>query len=351
MASIHHPNCHGEKSYAVFSRNEQKALSITVVCSLVIGILGIAMAILTDSQAVLLDGTFNIIYFVMALITLKVSWMVARADDDTHPFGYTWYEPLVNGTKALLIIGLSIMAIVSSIQAIANGGRNIDYGIAVIYGLVATVWCLSVALVLRCLCNSTHENALVKADITNWLVNAAVSGSVFCAFIVIGVLKHFECWVELLPYVDPVIVIAAVILSAYASVSQVWIALKQLLNRAPARAMRDAIKNIVEAAIRQKLNDTHNAHTVTAVHIRIIRPGRWMYVCVYITVSVADFHICSISDLDNIRLAVHTAVNHTFPNAVVDTAFTGDDRWAKPMPIPDLLNFVQQEALERKIPH
>jgi predicted Co/Zn/Cd cation transporter (cation efflux family) len=49
-------------------------------------------------------------YFLASLFTLRVSRLVMKGDDEHYPAGYSFFEPLVNGMKGLLILGVSVMA-------------------------------------------------------------------------------------------------------------------------------------------------------------------------------------------------------------------------------------------------
>ena len=45
------------------------------------------------------------------LFTLRVARLLARPDDERYPFGYLFFEPLINTVKGLLILGVSAFAL------------------------------------------------------------------------------------------------------------------------------------------------------------------------------------------------------------------------------------------------
>jgi len=92
-------------------RTERKVLLVSAAGNMVIGGVGILFAIFSHSQAILLDGLFNLSYFASGLFTLKVAKMVPRGDDERFPMGYAFFEPLINGIKGVLVLGVSIMAL------------------------------------------------------------------------------------------------------------------------------------------------------------------------------------------------------------------------------------------------
>ena len=138
-------------------RVEKRFLVISALCNLVLGGLGIAFAIVSASQAIQLDGLFNLSYFVTGLFTVKVAALVAGGDDDRFPHGYAFFEPLVNGVKGTLVLGVSLMAIVGAVQALFGGGRVIAAEEAIAYGILASLICWGIAWFSRRVSKSTDS--------------------------------------------------------------------------------------------------------------------------------------------------------------------------------------------------
>ena len=90
-------------------RAERSCLVLSGVGNIVIAAVGLTIAVLSKSQAIMLDGMFNLIYFGTALFTLRVAFLVRKGDDARYPYGYGFFEPLVNGLKGVLILGVSWM--------------------------------------------------------------------------------------------------------------------------------------------------------------------------------------------------------------------------------------------------
>jgi len=92
-------------------KTESSTLAFSAFMALLIGCAGIVATLASNSQAILLDGLFNLIYFSVALVTIKVSKLASRPDSESYPFGYSYFESLVNLCKGLLILGVSIFAL------------------------------------------------------------------------------------------------------------------------------------------------------------------------------------------------------------------------------------------------
>ena len=190
---------------------ENRFLKVSAAGNLAMASLGIGFFAVTDSQAILLDGLFDLTYFVAALFTFKVAQLVHREDDDRFPYGYAYFEPLVNGVKGLLVLGVSIMAFADAVGALLTGGRAIAAGFAVVYAVAATLGCAVFALIVRRGADRC-ESPLLLTDAKNWIVNAAISACVLVAFSSILLLENTE-YVHLVPYVDPLVVVSVILIS------------------------------------------------------------------------------------------------------------------------------------------
>ena len=67
---------------------EVTALRLSLIGGVAMGVLGVGFALLTRSDAIMLDGFFSVIGFVMGLITLRVARLVKQPGDEQFHFGY-----------------------------------------------------------------------------------------------------------------------------------------------------------------------------------------------------------------------------------------------------------------------
>jgi len=295
--------------------DERGVLRLSAFACLGIGIVGALCAWLTGSEAILLDGSFNLTYFAMGLLSLKVLGWIERGDDERFPYGYGFFEPLVNGMKSLLVTGVSLMALFGAIEALLSGGRPIRLGWAVVYGVVASATCWSLALVTS---RARREIAspLVAADADNWVVNAAVSSAVLLAFVGVAVLERIG-HAAIVPYVDPVLVTAVVLLSIAIPVRIAWASMMGLLNRAP--------EPEVVATARSAVHQGLSALPVREVAVRVIKPGRRHMIGAHVLLEAGRSP--AMAELDAARQRVSEALLAHDRNAMVDLIFTEDPRW------------------------
>ena len=62
---------------------EVRALTLSAAAALMLGVLGLVVSLATGSGAILLDGAFNLSFFVTALATLRVVRLLQRPDPRT----------------------------------------------------------------------------------------------------------------------------------------------------------------------------------------------------------------------------------------------------------------------------
>ena len=86
-------------------KEESRALQLSAWMNLGWAALGIGFGLATESTAIMLDGYFSLVGFVMALVTLRVAKLVLQPPDEHFHFGYAQFEPFLNAVKGLLMLG------------------------------------------------------------------------------------------------------------------------------------------------------------------------------------------------------------------------------------------------------
>ncbi|WP_342594371.1 cation diffusion facilitator family transporter [Salinicola lusitanus] len=297
---------------------ESGALRLSMAVAAFIGIMALVISALSGSQAILLDGLFNAIYAVVGLFTLRVGRMALSPDDDTYPFGYGYFESMVNACKGLLMLGVSALALFNAVTALLTGGNAIAAGISIVYAGVATASCVATAFALKRI--SRHVSSpLLEADIENWRVNALISAAVLLAFCLIPLAQALG-WYAIVPYVDSWLVIAVVLLCLGVPIRVARRAILELLNRSPQPAIAEPV--------RAALTSTLAPLPTEAIYIRMVRPGRLLYVTVHVVLEPG--HPLSIAEADRWRAALDTCVRRISTPVLVEALFTGDRRWAAP---------------------
>ncbi len=116
---------------------EKKALKLSAGMALFMAALGITFGLLTQSDAIMLDGFFSLVGFAMAVVTIRVAWLVQQPPDEHFHFGYAQFEPFLNTVKGLLMLGVSGFAVAGAVDALLHGGRDLNAALAVVYAIIA----------------------------------------------------------------------------------------------------------------------------------------------------------------------------------------------------------------------
>ncbi len=294
---------------------EKRGLWLSILGALFMAGLGIGFAILTSSDAVLLDGLFSLIGFAIGLVSLRVATLVRRPDDELYHFGYAAYEPMLNLTKGLLMAFVTIFALVSAVEVVLHGGREIEAGWASVYAWIAAAGCFTIAIRQRVLARRTASPLLV-VDSKNWLIDGFMSVAVGIAFLV-AIFLVDTSYVYLLPYADPAVVIILVVLSLpipFKIIRDNW---NQMLGRAPDEALQQKAR----AAVARVLDDSQEYDT----KIRMDQLGRLTYLQLYVVIKGSLDP--DVSLVDGCREEVHDALRGEFDNLALDVIFTRDPRW------------------------
>ncbi len=301
------------------AKAEQRYLWIAAVGNLIIGCVALVFAVVASSQAILLDGLFNLTYCVAGFVTIKVARLVQRGDDERFPFGYASFEPLINEFKGLLVLGVTVMALAGALEALFTGGRAIAPGAAIAYGVFATAACWVLALVTWLGARRTGS-PLIRVDAKNWLVNAAISSAVLLAFASILVLEE-TAFAFLVPYVDPALVILVVLISISIPVRMAWQALMELLNRAPHPEIVARVREAVAAATAEL--------PVRESFVRVLQTGRTRLVMVHLVLP-SDFRVEGLPALDAVRAKTLAPLRELHEATFLDMIFTADPQWGAP---------------------
>ncbi|GHB96274.1 cation diffusion facilitator family transporter [Cerasicoccus arenae] len=298
--------------------HEQRALKYSVWGNLSLGVLGIVFAALCHSDAVLLDGVFSLINFGVALLSLKVARMVMRPTDDRYPFGYAYYEPILNLGKGLIIATVCLLGLYSSAGALFHGGREIAAGIAFFYAISASGIGLFITLTLRAFAKKCHS-PIVDVDAKNWLLDTVLSGIIAVALLGVYLLENsrFRDWA---PYADPVAVMVLCLIFMPVPIRIIRENWAQVLGQnVDAKLLKDA-REAMANYLADKSCESHQ--------VRAIRAGRFVYLHVFLIVAKDATWPSSVEEQDACRRAICEQLKPTYPYLVIDVMFTHDKVWA-----------------------
>ncbi|WP_120004861.1 cation diffusion facilitator family transporter [Nesterenkonia muleiensis] len=192
-------------------RTEQQALKISLVAILIFAVLGISFGLVSGSSAIIFDGVFSLVDAVMSVVSIVVSSLIVRSTSNgisrrlqrRFTMGFWHFEPIILAVNALLMMSVGAYALVQSVLALLSGGREIEFGPAIIYAVIILVLTLTVTA-WEYRANKRIRSALVDMDIKGWIMAAGVTSALLIAF-VIGFFLDGTPLEWLRPYVDPAV--------------------------------------------------------------------------------------------------------------------------------------------------
>lgn len=296
---------------------EIRAFRISGLGFLIISVLGIVFAILAKSEAIMLDGVYALVSVVMTVLAGRVARLVEKPSSEKFHFGYAHFEPLLNMVRGLLIFAICAYALVSTIESLVRGGREIHADIAIWYTALSAVWSVGIYIYQRNLARKLGSPALA-VDARTWLVDGVLYVGETFAFIVYLLLER-TALAPLLLYADPVFVLIVVAFLMKVPIMTIREALREVLHKAPAPEVQQDIRRRVESALQ--------GLPVRRTHLRMVEVGRFFFLLIHVVVD-EGFGARPVSELDQLRRKVEEALTGVHSRVVLDVVFTADDYWA-----------------------
>lgn len=295
---------------------ERSSLRVSAYVCLTMAAVGIGFAVWSDSDAILLDGVFNGISFVVVLLSSRLAGVIETAGSPDFPFGYAHFEPLINMVRGLLILTISGFAMFGAIRSLLAGGTGLDPIKGVGYAVVIGSGCLVMAGVQRRRARRTGS-PMLAVDAKNWIVNGAITGVVGVAFLVAWLIESTSlAW--LVPYVDSILVIVLVIATTPVPLKILAHGGRQVFQMAPEEPVRRAVYDRVEKVLRGVAAEESK--------LRIVRVGRFLYIAMHILV-VPEARCEDVSDLDELRDRLRESLADLDERVVVEVIFTRSGRY------------------------
>jgi cation diffusion facilitator family transporter len=296
---------------------EIRAFRISACGFLMISVLGFVFALLTRSQAIMLDGVYALVSVVMTVLAGQVARLVERPSSQRFHFGYAHFEPLLNLVRGLLIFAICAYALIATVEVLLRGGREIHAEVAIFYTALSAIWSVGVFWYQRRLARQLGSPALA-VDARTWLVDGVLY---------VGETGGFFIYLLLLPtalapwlrYADPIFVLIVVGFLMKVPITTIREAVREVLHRAPPAE--------VQHEVRQRLAAALAGLPARKTHARMVDVGRFFFVLIHIVVD-EGFGSRPVSELDQIRRQVEKSLREVHDRVVLDVVFTADEYWA-----------------------
>ncbi|WP_434777060.1 cation diffusion facilitator family transporter [Neisseria sp. Ec49-e6-T10] len=294
---------------------EQKLLKQSMLLMFIVAILGITIGFFSGSQSILFDGFFSIVATFIKILMVGTAVLIKRESSRTFQFGFWRLEPLVLIIEGSFILLISVYAFLNGIFGILDGGRQVEFGLAIGYAIFFTVADFSYFFYVKHK-NRTLKSPLVHFDNISWLVDAMLSVGLLISFILAWQLSNHGL-AQWSAYVDPIILIVLSLSMIPPSIKILHPSIKDLLGMAP-----DYLNEKVTETMEHFKQKYHFKEYASYVQ----KDGRAHVIEIHIVLA-ADFPINTVATLDNIRQEIADALGKANRQRWLTISFTGDKKW------------------------
>ena len=290
---------------------DHRLLMLSVWASVGFAVLSSVWGVLTGSSMIVFDGLYSFVSVGLSLLAVMALRTVRRGADARYPWGREVWEPLVVVVKALALAALCVYAVIGGVTDLLAGGRPVETGWALAYGVVSVAGGAVVTLLLRRRAGSD----LVRAEAAEWLGDTLLSVGVLVGFAVAVVLQATGNE-GLAAYVDPAMVV--LVSTAFLRVPAVLVAggLREILAMAPPAALLAELQACVDAVAQE--------FDLRESFLRASKVGGRVDVEVDYVVGAG----LTVADCDVVRQDLHDRLAALGHGTSVVVAFTADRKWA-----------------------
>lgn len=262
--------------------------------NIIMGIMGVTFAILSNSSALMVDGLYSVVNFASSLIAANVSLKLSKSADEDMPFGYDYYETLYISFRSLVLLGIILFSLLGGISKIItylSGGpvAEVKPGIILIYTIINVGLCYTLARIHRKnYVKTNNESELLKAEESAAMVDCMISLGAGVALVGVVFLKGTPLEV-LTPIADSIVVII----------------LSLLMIKEPVKLFKGSLEELLGKSIGRRFEEKAMAHLKISVNLerfnlidlKIIRVGRHHHVYTLLT----PLGSITVEEMDEVR--------------------------------------------------
>lgn len=256
-------------------------MSVSLYANLLFVVVELVMAVVTGSQAVLLDGVYDGVEFLMLLPSIFLIPLLYQPSNEKYPFGHMQMETVFLVIKGIIMMSVTVSLIANSINILFHGGRSVDFGVVAWFELFACVLGIIVTFYLKRK-NKTMNSPLIQVEMEGWKMDSILSLGMTAVFF-LPILLPFEWVHKAAPFLDPLITIILSMIMLPIPIRTVFTGIRDLLLISPEEDTVTEIKEIVEPIIEES--------GCTDIFYEIVRTGRKLWISVYIKLDKDELSV------------------------------------------------------------
>ena len=296
---------------------ENKILKLSVVGAIFFALFGIAWGWAIDSDMIIFDGLYSFISVILSMLSLYINKYMAKRDFEKFPFGKHILEPIVISIKSLIIAIMCLYSLIGAVKTIANGGNNLEFGMALIYSIVSVVGCGAITFYMKAK-EKALSSELIKAEYSQWFMDTALSTAVLVAFIVAIILSKTRLNF-LNPYIDPAMTVMVSLLCIRIPIKSFINSFKEVI----CVKANDEINDDIYVLVKEIEEEYNFEDSIT----RVSKVGRELRIEIDFVYN-KDSKLKTLDQMDNVREEINDAIKHIDYKKWLNVSFTGNKKWA-----------------------
>lgn len=304
---------------------EPSVLRLSIIVTFALAIFGVVFGLLTGSASIIFDGVYTLIDAIMTSFALVVAKLIAFSHNDvgrarlTRNFtmGFWHLEPIVLGLSGTLLVGTAGYGLIMAVGSLMEGGRHLDFDLALVFALVALVSAVGMIIYGR-RANKRLHSSFIALDVKAWTISAAMTGALLLAFLTGWVIRDTELeWLS--PYIDPAVLALVCVIVLPLPLPTIRDALADVLLVTPTE-MKKRVDDVASDAVQR--------HGFLSYRAYVARVGRGRQIEIYFIVP-PGLPPRSLEAWDLIRDEIGEEVGGTGPDRWLTIAFTVNKEWAE----------------------
>ena len=295
-------------------KREKSAMSVSLYGNLVFVVIELVMALVTDSQAVLLDAVYDGVEFCMLLPSIFLIPLLYKPSNEEHPFGYMQIETIFVVVKGITMTAVTFGLIFNNINLMLHGGHIVSFHTVSGFELFACILGIIVTVYLYYK-NKQMESPLINMEMQGWRIDSFISLGMTVAFL-LPMLIPFDWFQHIVPYLDQLITIVLSLVMIPTPIHTVITGIRDLMLIPPEEETIDDIKETIEPII--------GVYGHKNLYYDIVRTGRKLWISVYISFEKDIVSLSKFKQLqDQCIKALASKYSDFYFELLPDIEFTG----------------------------
>lgn len=295
-------------------KREKSAMSVSLYGNLVFVVIELVMALVTDSQAVLLDAVYDGVEFCMLLPSIFLIPLLYKPSNEEHPFGYMQIETIFVVVKGITMTAVTFGLIFNNINLMLHGGHIVSFHTVAGFELFACILGIIVTVYLYYK-NKQMESPLINMEMQGWRIDSFISLGMTVAFL-LPMLIPFDWFQHIVPYLDQLITIVLSLVMIPTPIHTVITGIRDLMLIPPEEETIDDIKETIEPII--------GVYGHKNLYYDIVRTGRKLWISVYISFEKDIVSLSKFKQLqDQCIKALASKYSDFYFELLTDIEFTG----------------------------